>query len=214
MQTRRFLAALGATLIAAALPATPAFAQRQGDQGEYQILQARYGTASRNMDVTDRLKQLARQDRPIQITNDLFGEDPAAGEVKALRIYARGGDGATRVFEYRENDFIEGSQFRGWSGGRWGQGGNSRGGWDGNATGPRGGLTIVSARYGDERRSREVSDRLRSMVRNGRLDIPVENDTFGVDPAPGRNKGLVLVYSVNGQRQEVRVPEGERLSLP
>ena len=64
MQTRRFLAALGATLICAALPASRAFAQRREDQGEYQILQARYGTAARNIDVTDRLKQLARRDRP------------------------------------------------------------------------------------------------------------------------------------------------------
>jgi hypothetical protein len=72
----------------------------------------------------------------------------------------------------------------------------------------------MSASYGDGRRSREVTDRLRSMVRNGRLDIPVENDTFGFDPAPGRSKTLVVVYSVNGVRQEVRVPERERLSLP
>jgi hypothetical protein len=214
MQTRRFLAVLGATLIAAALPARPAFAQRQSDQGEYQILQARYGTATRNIDVTDRLEQLARHDRPIQITNDLFGEDPAPGQVKALRIYARGREGATRVFEYREEDFIDGSQFSGWSGGRWGQGGGWRGGWGGDVAGPQGGLTIVTARYGDGRRSREVTDRVRSMVRNGRLDIPVENDTFGVDPAPGSDKALVVVYSVNGVRQEVRVPERGRLSLP
>jgi hypothetical protein len=213
MQHRRFLTVLGITLITAVLPSTAAFAQRQGDQGEYRILQARYGTPARNMDVTDRLKQLARLDRPIQITNDVFGNDPALGEVKTLRIYARGRNGAERIFEYREGEVIDGAQFAGWRGGRWGQGGR-RGGWGGDAAGQRNTFVIETARYGDGRRVRDVTDRVRSMVRDGRLDIPVENRALGGDPAPGRAKSLVLVYSVNGRRQEVRVPENERLSLP
>ncbi len=214
MQTRRFLALSGAALVAAVLPLRPVFAQRQRDQGEFLILQARYGTAARNIDVTDRLRQVARQDRMVRITNDLFGEDPALGEVKALRIYARGPDGATRILEYRENDSIDGSQFRGWNGGRWGQGGGYRGGWDRDEAAPRGGLMIFRARYGDGQRWSDVTDRIRSLARNGQIDIPIENDTFGVDPAPGRTKSLVVVFSVDGVQREVRVPERGRLSLP
>ena len=41
MQKRRFIAAVGATLLTAALPWHPALAQRQREPGDYQILEAR-----------------------------------------------------------------------------------------------------------------------------------------------------------------------------
>lgn len=212
MRTRRFLAVAGATLVGACLPSLPAFAQRE-DLGDYRILQARYGTAARNIDVTRRLQQLAREDRPVRITNDLFGTDPDFGHVKTLRIYARGRDGAVRMFEYRENDFVDGGRFTGWRGGRWGDA-SYRGGWDVVAPG-HGALQIVRATYGDGRFSSEVTDRVRSLVRNGRLDIEVENRVLGIDPARGRAKLLVVIYTVDGRpQQEARVPEHGRLSLP
>jgi len=220
MRTRQFLAALGGTLIAAAVPWRPALAQRQGDYGYYQILEARYGTPGRNVDVTDRLRRLAREDAPIRVTNNVFGVDPAPGEVKVLRIYARARDGGTRVFEYRERDVVDGAQFAGWREGRWGEGGR-RGRWDHDDRGRpgddrrgRGRLVIERASYGDGRRWSDVTERVRSMARGGRLDMRVENETFGFDPTPGRSKSLIVVYSVDGVRQEVRVPERGRLSLP
>src|SRR5262245_32737857 len=60
-----------------------------GDEGQYQIVQALYGTARRNVDVTDRLKQLAAQDRTFRMGNSTFGVDPDEGVVKTLRIFAR-----------------------------------------------------------------------------------------------------------------------------
>ncbi len=212
MRLRQFLGLMGGSLIAAGLPFGSAFAQRQGDEGEYQILQARYGTPSRNIDVTSRLKELARTDAKVQISNNLFGEDPDFGRVKTLRIYARGRDGGTRTFEYREGDVIDGAQFTGWGGGQWGQGG-WRGGWGGREA-TRLSLYIVSARYGDGRRYADVTNRVRSMVRDGRLDINVDNDTLGVDPARRRQKSLLVVYSFNGSQQEIRVDEQGRLTLP
>src|SRR5262249_42714790 len=73
-----------------------------GDEGQYLILQARYGTARRNVDVTQRLKELARQDRTFRMGNSTFGVDPDRGQVKSLRIYTRGPNGQNRMFEYRE----------------------------------------------------------------------------------------------------------------
>ncbi len=74
----------------------------------------------RHVDVTDRLKELARQDRLFRMGNSTFGVDPDRGHVKTLRIYARGPDGRERMFEYREGSTVDGSQFRSWGSGDWG----------------------------------------------------------------------------------------------
>jgi len=82
------------------------------------------------VDVSNRLKELARQDRIFRMGNSTFGVDPDPGQVKALRIYARGPDGRERMFEYREGSTVDGSQFRSWGRGDWG---NERwsGRWEG-----------------------------------------------------------------------------------
>jgi hypothetical protein len=43
------------------------------DVGQYVILSAQYGTARRHVDVTDRLKQIARADQPFRMGNRTFG---------------------------------------------------------------------------------------------------------------------------------------------
>ncbi|MBC7941262.1 MAG: hypothetical protein H7Z19_16170, partial [Chitinophagaceae bacterium] len=122
----------------------------RGDDGDYQILQARYGTPSNHVDVTERLKELARQDRSFRMGNDSFGVDPHPDQVKTLRIFARGKDGRTRTFEYAEGSVVDGAQFSGWGRGNWGQGGWN-GGWGGDRPGPGtddGQYQILQARYG------------------------------------------------------------------
>jgi hypothetical protein len=91
-----------------------------GDAGQYLITSAQYGTAEHHVDVTAKLKQLARQDRAIRMGNGTFGVDPDPGHVKTLRIYAQGPRGEERMFEYREDSLVDGSQFRGWGTGQWG----------------------------------------------------------------------------------------------
>ena len=103
MNRRNMVMAFAATAATALMPA--AFAQDR-DSGEYRILQARYGTAQRNVDVTRRLKELARSDQSFRIENGTFGVDPDEGRTKTLRIFARGPNGQTQVFEYREGDEV------------------------------------------------------------------------------------------------------------
>jgi hypothetical protein len=100
------------------------------DQGQYVILRAYYGVPGRNVDVTQRLRELAQRDLVFRMGNSTFGIDPAHGEVKTLRIFARGPNGQVRMFEYREGSTVDGSVFSGWRGGDWGRG-NWHGGWDG-----------------------------------------------------------------------------------
>jgi len=119
--------AIGLLWSIAFLPATVA---AQYDAGQYVILSAQYGTERQHVDVTQRLKELARRDRTFRMGNSTFGVDPDPGQVKALRIYARGPEGEERMFEYREGSVVDGAQFRSWGRGEWGNGGWS-GRWEG-----------------------------------------------------------------------------------
>lgn len=211
MMSRRGLALLGLLLVLS----VPAAAQRgsDDDDGEYQILQARYGTAENNVDVTQKLKELARQDRRFRLGNELFDIDPAPRQRKTLRIYTRGRDGQPRTFEYAEYGEIDGSQFTGWAGGNWGHGGGG-GSWGGGQDGPQsddgdaGEFQILQARYGTAQRSVDVTQRLRELARDDR-SFRMGNDTFGTDPDPGQRKTLrIFARDRNGQPRNFDYAEG------
>src|SRR5215471_10015158 len=136
MRTRLVLKASLVAIVLTMLSPTFAMAQRNGrDEGQYQILRAFYGTARRNVDVTDRLRQLAAQDRTFRMGNSTFGVDPDEGVVKTLRIYARDRSGRERMFEYTEGSTVDGAVFTGWGGGNWGRD-RWNGGWGGSGGGP------------------------------------------------------------------------------
>ncbi|OWQ87571.1 hypothetical protein CDN99_18425 [Roseateles aquatilis] len=199
-----------------------------GDDGAYQILGARYGLPDAHIDVTGRLRELARRDARVRITNDLFRDDPAPGRTKVLRIFTRGRDGQMRTFDYREGAWIDGSQFTGWGRGDWGQGGWN-GGWDGRPGNSNPGgynpggygpgadnrLNIVRATYGSGTRYVDVTQRLRNISRGGRLDVRVDNDLADRDPAYGETKTLRVYFTLGrGQEQMVEAREGDRVRLP
>ncbi len=193
---RNVVTTFAATAATALVPA--AFAQHR-DSDEYRILQARYGTAQRNVDVTRRLQELARSDQSFPIQNGTFGVDPDKGRKKTLRIFARGPNGQTQVFEYREGDVLDGSRFAGWSGGRWGDS-NYRGGWGNGPRGDRGDdgeYRIQQALYGTSRRNVDVTERLRELAGSDR-SFRLTNDLFGTDPAVGRVKTLRIYARAPG----------------
>lgn len=190
---------------------------RGGDEGDYTILHAEYGTERNHVDVTNRLRELARNDRNFRMGNSTFGVDPDEGRVKTLRIYARGPDGQTRMFEFREGSTVDGSQFRGWGRGDWGQGGWN-GGWNGGGggggnfpggdAGDAGSYVIVRAEYGTDRNHVDVTDRLRELARRDRT-FRMGNSTFGVDPDHGRIKTLrIYARGPNGQERTFEYREG------
>jgi len=177
------------------------------DEGQFVILNAQYGTQERHVDVTDRLKDLARQDRTFVMGNNTFGVDPDYGRVKVLRIYARGPEGRERMFEFREGSVVDGSQFRGWGRGDWGGGGWS-GRWEGGGDDrdqhrddngrdahrddrDQGQYLILGAQYGTRRHHVDVTDRLKDLARSDRTFL-MGNNTFGIDPDYGRVKALRL----------------------
>jgi len=203
MKRRQWTLALAAGLAAGlAGVAAPALArdERDGDDGEFVILHARYGTEERNVNVTDRLRDLARQDRRFRLTNDLFGVDPDPGRTKTLRIFARDRQGRERSFDFRERDWVDGAQFIGWGGGRWGDS-DWQHGWRGREerreerreeNRDEGQFTILYATYGASGRDVDVTDRLRELARRDQ-QFRLTNDLFGVDPLPGQTKILRIV---------------------
>jgi hypothetical protein len=182
------------------------------DSGQYVILSAQYGTSRRHVDVTERLKQLARQDRAFRMGNSSFGVDPDPGQDKTLRIYARGPNGQERMFEYREGSMVDGSQFRSWGRGDWGNGGWS-GNWEGGGYGggdnrDSGQYVILSAQYGTSRRHVDVTNRLKELARQDR-SFRMGNSTFGIDPDKGEDKTLrIYARGPNGQERMFEYREG------
>ena len=164
----------------------------QATAQQYQIVHAEYGTERNHVDVTQRLRQLASNDRTFRMGNSTFGVDPDPGQIKMLRIYTRDAGGRQRVFEYRENSVIDGAQFVGWGGGNWG---NERwnGGWNGDNDSETGQYTIMHAEYGTERNHVDVTQRLRQLASTDRT-FRMGNSTFGVDPDPGRIK-MLRIYT-------------------
>jgi hypothetical protein len=197
---------------AAFLPGKLVAQFNSNDSGQYVILSAQYGTSRRHVDVTERLKQLARQDRSFRMGNSSFGVDPDPGQDKTLRIYARGPNGQERMFEYREGSMVDGSQFRSWGRGDWGNGGWS-GNWEGGGYGrgddrDSGQYVILSAQYGTSRRHVDVTNRLKELARRDR-NFRMGNSSFGVDPDPGQDKTLrIYARGPNGQERMFEYREG------
>ena len=195
--------------------------QERNRGGEYVILQASYGTFERNVDVTGRLRELARQNRTFRMGNNTFGIDPDPGRIKTLRVYTRGPNGDNRTFEFRENSEVDGNQFADWGGGNWGRGG-WKGGWGEDERGRgrhkdryAGGSAVISARYGEGNRTIDVTQQVRREIRDGRLDFTANNYLAGRDPAPGRTKYLTITYrGEDGRTQVSTTQEGRQVRLP
>lgn len=203
MQRRQLTLGLGAAL--AGIVAVPAWAARNDDDGEFVILHARYGTERNHVDVTARLRELARRDRRFRLNNSLFGVDPDPGRSKTLRIFARDRRGRERSFDFREGAWVDGGQFIGWRRGDWGDS-NWRGGWQGGGDrGDRhddGEFVILRATYGAAGRDVDVTERLRELARRDQR-LRLTNDLFGVDPLPGATKTLRIFARDRGGRERV-----------
>src|SRR5262249_9731508 len=102
------------------------------------LLPPRYRSRHQTNRGTPRLTELAGANATFRMGNSTFGMDPSPGNVKALRIFARGPRGQ-HTFEYRESSVVNGAIFTGWGGGNWGN--------------PGGEYLILQARYGTSGRN-------------------------------------------------------------
>src|SRR5712671_2521220 len=198
--------AIGATLFTAGLRA-----QEEG----WQIQRADYGFKNQRSDVTDILKDLIERggvNGRVAVNNQTMGGDPAVGKDKSLRIFARNRRNEEREFNYNEGAFVEARMFMvrrdrdDWDDRGGNYGGRDRDDWNG--------LRIIRAYYGIQGRTINVTELLRSRVRDGAINFVVSNSALGGDPAVGADKFLIVIYRYKGQEAATFVREGYTLTIP
>jgi outer membrane lipoprotein SlyB len=165
------------------------------------ITRAIYGYNGRALDVTSRLNsQIQNNQLNLQVNNQSMGGDPAQGAAKSLTVdYTLNGQSSQRTV--REGEMLT------LSGANASNNGYSYGNNDNR-------LQITRATYGSGNYNADVTSRLNSQVQSGQLNIPVNNQTMGGDPAPQQSKRLTVQYAVNGQSNQIIVNEGDTLRLP
>lgn len=188
------------------------------------IVRAEYGTRAQHTDVTDILKDLIGRggvNGRVAVNNQTMGGDPAIGADKHLRIIARrskydsGNTIDEREFEFREGGFVDVAMFTvRRDRDEWNDRPPSDRGRDQRDQDDSSGLRIIRAYYGIQGRMVNVTDLLRSRVRDGGISFVVTNSAFGGDPAVGADKILIVVYRVQGTETATAVREGNTLTLP
>jgi hypothetical protein len=190
------------------------FTSRVAGQDEgWRIIRADYGHNTHRTDVTDIVVDLISRggvNGKVAVNNQTMGGDPAPGKDKALRIFARNRRQEEREFDYNEGGYIDVHAFN-----------VRQADWDdrpdnygGRSQEDRDGLRIIRAYYGVQGRTVNVTELLRSRVRDGVLTLVVTNSAFGGDPAIGADKVLIVIYRVQGKESATAVFEGNTLTLP
>ncbi|HVA18077.1 MAG TPA: DUF3395 domain-containing protein [Candidatus Dormibacteraeota bacterium] len=183
---------------------------RDRDRGRLRITRASYGSGGRALDVTDLLNSRIEGDRlSLPINNNTMGGDPAYETRKTLTVWYSydGSDLRTSVDEGGTLNIAPGGE-------------SSRGESFRNESprieSPRDerSLQILRADYGADNRFADVTSLLSSRIRDGRLSLPVNNDTMGGDPADEHRKTLSVWYLEDGRPANVVVNEGGYLNLP
>jgi hypothetical protein len=207
---------IAATLFTAGLGA-----QEEG----WQIQRAEYGFKNQRSDVTDILKDLIGRggvNGRVAVNNQTMGGDPAVGRDKSLRIFARNRRNEEREFNYKEGGFVEARMFtvrhddRDDHPANYGDhdrdarpahyGDRDREDWNS--------LKIIGGYYGVQGRTVNVTEVLRSRIREGVLSFVVTNSALGGDPALGADKILIVVYRYQGKESATAVREGYSVTIP
>lgn len=216
-----FLMALLFIVTSATILGTRAGAQDDG----WQIVNASYGYRDQRTDVTDLLKDLVARggvNGIVAVNNQTMGGDPAKGKDKSLHIVARNRRHEERSFDYNEGGFVDVRLFvvrREDRDDRPPAYDNRDQDHDRDHDRDRARdegyrLQIMTAYYGVQGRTVNVTELLRSRVRDGALTLVVTNNTLGGDPAVGYDKLLIVVYRVQGNETATAVAEGNTLSIP
>jgi hypothetical protein len=163
-----------------------------------ELVAAEYGARDRRVDVTQQVRSYMHDGvLEFDVKDQVFGVDPARNHVKELFIRIRHWDGQVEEFRYPEYSHVRLvlDPERGYE-------------WHDRD------LHVMRAFYGGAGHFADVTELLRSMVRDGRLFVVVDNRSMGGDPDHEVRKVLRVLYWHDGQRRQVVVPEHAELRLP
>jgi hypothetical protein len=211
-------ASLALALVAVCATLLSVDTRAQYEDGGWKIVRASYGWRDRQTDVTDLLQDLIARggvDGRVAVNNQTMGGDPAVSKTKTLRIIARNRRDQEREFLYKEgaavdvgmfpvrpdrrDDFDDRPRVR------------DR---DERGRDDRQGFYILRAYWGVQGRTANVTELLRSMQRENGVQVPATNRAMGLDPAPGADKVLIVIYRLQGQETAAAVREGNTLTIP
>jgi hypothetical protein len=163
-----------------------------------ELVAAEYGSGNHRVDVTAQVRSFVHDGLlRFDVSDQNLGVDPARGHVKELFIRIRHWDGQTEEFrfpEYAHVNLVLDPE-RGYE-------------WHDRD------FHIMRAFYGGAGHFADVTELLRSVKRDGRLDVVVDNRSMGIDPDPEVHKVLRVLYWHEGERRQVVVPEHGELRLP
>ncbi len=179
----------------------------------WRIVRADWGSRTQRVDVTNLVRDLIARggdNGKIPINEVTMGGNPAVGQDKWLQILARNRKHEEHEFSYKEHTYLEVRSFdvRGddWDDYPANYGVAGQADWNS--------LRIIRAYYGVQARNANVTDLLRSKVRDGLLTLVVTNSAMGGDPAMGEDKVLIVVYRYQGKENATAVREGYTLTIP
>ena len=163
-----------------------------------ELVAAEYGSGNHRVDVTQQVRAFVHDGMlRFDVNDQNLGVDPARGHVKELFVRIRHWDGQTEEFRFPEYAHVN------------------------LALDPERGYEyhdrdfhIMRAFYGGAGHFVDVTEQLRSMKREGRLVVVVDNRSMGIDPDPEVHKVLRVLYWHDGERRQVVVPEHSELRLP
>lgn len=75
-------------------------------------------------------------------------------------------------------------------------------------------VLIISAKYGIPGNYRDVARTVRDFVSGHAISMKVSNRNLEMDPAPGEEKELVVVYEKHGRNKELHIQEGDWFVVP
>ncbi len=220
--TRYAIFVLAAVFVAATITFFSAPTSAQNDV--WTIVRAEYGTRAQHNDVTDIVKDLIGRggvNGRVAVNNQTMGGDPAVGADKHLRIWARNRRNEEREFDFREGGFVDAGMFNvareerrdEWNDRPANYGGQYQQQYQPYQEDPNS-VRIVRAYYGWQGSTVNVTELLRSRMRDGQISVVVTNSAMGGDPAVGADKILVVIYRYQGTEKAAIVREGFTLTLP
>jgi hypothetical protein len=153
------------------------------------IVSASYGVGNQHVDVTPAARSLVSHELILLRAPWALGaRDPAPGQVKQVSIvYRLNGVQGTATFGQHQDIILPPKAH---------------------------GLVIASASFGLPGRRVDVTDALRSRMRNGALAVPADWFLGQVDPAHGSKKTVEIIYLQDGTPGTATFSEEEDIILP